>query len=213
MRRLVSKNSKDGVPFRVVETFSGIGAQAMALRTSDEPEVRGGKRRRKIPYKVLATSDISRNANAAYNAINADTDWDPSRNLGDITNPNLRFPESDILTYSFPCQALSACGKREGMVEGSGTSSSLLWALEDHIRATRPEWLLMENVTQIHNKQNLPEFQRWIDTLSSMGYESKWADLKATDFGLPQTRTRTFMLSHLGATCPDLPRGGRLRRS
>lgn len=100
---LRSRNSKDGRPFRVIEAFSGIGAQSMALRTSDEPKYPGSPRRTKIPYEIVATADIDPNANAAYDAINRDDGWDPSRNMGDITRPGLTFPDSDILTYSFPC--------------------------------------------------------------------------------------------------------------
>lgn len=201
-------NSKDGRPYRVFESFSGIGAQAMALKTSSEPARKGGRKRRPIPYEIVGTSDISKHANEAYNAIYADTGWDPSRNLGDITRIQ-HLPDCDILTYSFPCQSLSKSNTtgKKGMREGSGTESSLIWEVRRLIADARPEWLLMENVTQIHNKNNLPEFERWIDTLSDMGYTSKWADLNAKDFGLPQNRRRTFLLSHLGPSCPDLPSG------
>ena len=192
-----SKNSKDGKPFRVIEAFSGIGAQSMALRTSE------------IPYRIVATADIDPNANAAYDAINRDDGWDPSRNMGDITRPGLMFPQSDILTYSFPCQALSKSGRLGGMGEGTGTTSSAVWSLLEQIRSTKPEWLIMENVPNIHSKRFMSQFQDWIDALSDIGYTSKWADLKLIDFGLPQNRERTILLSHLGDYCPDIPLGNR----
>ena len=192
-----SKNSKDGKPFRVIEAFSGIGAQSMALRTSE------------IPYKIVATADIDPNANAAYDAINRDDGWDPTRNMGDITRPGLTFPQSDILTYSFPCQALSKSGRLGGMGVGTGTTSSAVWSLLEQIRSTKPEWLIMENVPNIHSKRFMSQFQDWIDALSDIGYTSKWADLKLIDFGLPQNRERTILLSHLGDYCPDIPLGNR----
>ena len=207
-RRLVSSaNSKDGVPFRVVETFSGIGAQRMALKTSGEPERPGGPRRAPIPYDVVATSDISRRANEAYDAVFADDGWDPRRNVGDVTAPGLRLPESDILTYSFPCQALSKSGRLGGMARGTGTTSSAVWSLLEQIEATRPEWLVMENVPNIHSKRFMSDFQSWIDALSDLGYDSRWADTNLTRFGLPQNRSRTILLSRLGGPVPEVPLG------
>lgn len=202
-----SRNSKDGVPFRVAELFSGIGAQSMALRTSDEPERPGGPRRAKIPYEVVATADIDPRANAAYDAINRDTGWDPSRNLGDITREGVEVPPSDILTYSFPCQALSKSGRLGGMRKGSGTTSSSVWSVLEQIRRTRPAWLVMENVPNIHSRRFMEDFQAWIDALSDLGYDSVWADLNLTRFGLPQNRERTILLSHLGGPVPQLPNG------
>lgn len=206
-KRIPSRNSKDGRPFRVIEAFSGIGAQSMALRTSDEPSRQGGPKRARIPYTVVATSDIDRNANDSYDAINADAGWDPARNVGDITRPGLILPECDILTYSFPCQALSKSGTLGGMRAGSGTTSSAVWALKDQIDRTRPSWLVMENVPNIHSKRFMADFQEWIDTLSAIGYTSQWADLNLTSFGLPHNRTRTILLSHYGDWCPPVPVG------
>ena len=202
-----SRNSADGVPYRVIEAFSGIGAQSMALRTSEEPSVRGGKRRHKIPYEIVATSDIDVRANQSYDAINRDDGWDPSRNVGDITRPGVMLPDSDILTYSFPCQALSKSGSLGGMKAGSGTTSSAVWSLIEQIERTRPSWLVMENVPNIHSKRFMADFQNWIDTLAELGYVSQWADVNLTNFGLPQNRTRTILLSHYGDYCPPVPLG------
>ena len=72
-------------PLRVVELFSGIGAQAMALRLQG------------IPYKVVGTSEIDKHAMRSYEAIHGPVDQ-----LGDITKLE-RLPECDLVTYSFPC--------------------------------------------------------------------------------------------------------------
>lgn len=186
--------------YRVFEAFSGIGAQSMALRTA-------GENGEPIPYEIVGTAEIDPEAIAAYDAINAVDGWDPSRNIGDITRPGVKIPDCDILTYSFPCQALSKAGRLGGMGVGSGTASSLVWSLLDQIRRVRPEWLVMENVPNIHSKTFMAEFQDWIDALSDIGYKSEWADTRLTRFGLPQNRVRTILLSHLGPTCPPVPLG------
>ena len=41
----------------------------------------------------------------------------------------------------------------------------------------------------------MPDFQRWLDKLSSLGYVSKWARLNAKNYGVPQNRDRVFCIS------------------
>ena len=107
-----------------------------------------------------------------------------------------------IMTYSFPCQDLSNAGKRRGMSDTS-TRSGMLWEVERILYECKalgnlPQVLLMENVAQVHGKKNMDHFQRWIDSLEKLGYSNYWKDLIATDYGIPQTRKRTFMVSILG---------------
>ena len=105
-----------------------------------------------------------------------------------------------LLTYSFPCQDLSLAGLGKGMVKESGTRSSLLWEVgrllkECHSLGKMPDALVMENVPQVHGADNSPFFDQWQLELEKLGYQSYWKDLVATDYGIPQTRNRTFMVS------------------
>jgi DNA (cytosine-5)-methyltransferase 1 len=65
-------------------------------------------------------------------------------------------------------------GKQAGMVEGSGSRSSLLWEVRRLLDECEelPQILGMENVPQVHNKKNMPDFQKWLDFLSSKGYKT-----------------------------------------
>lgn len=60
----------------------------------------------------------------------------------------------------------------------------------------------MENVKALVQKKFMPEFQRWIDTLMGLGYESYWKVLNAKDYGVAQNRERVFMVSILGGHQP-----------
>lgn len=104
-----------------------------------------------------------------------------------------------ILTYSFPCQDLSLAGKGKGMKEGSGTRSSLLFEVERILSECeyKPQVLIMENVPQVHGTNNITFFKNFILRLEKLGYESYWNDMSATDYAIPQTRNRTFMVSIL----------------
>ena len=68
-------------------------------------------------------------------------------NFGDICTINLKeLPDCDLITYTFPCQSLSIIGFRDGMDEGSGTKSSLLWECKKIIEIKKTKYLLMEKI-------------------------------------------------------------------
>ena len=109
-----------------------------------------------------------------------------------------------IMCYSFPCQDLSLAGKRQGMSTTS-TRSGMLWEVERILDECKvggenhlPKILLMENVPQVHGEGNVEDFNKWQLKLEQLGYKNYWEDLIATDYGIPQTRNRCFMISILG---------------
>lgn len=167
---------------RVIELFAGIGAQASALE------------RIGVDHELVCVSEIDERAYRAYCAIHGDVP-----NLGDITKIE-HLPECDLLTYSAPCTDISMAGRREGMEEGSGTRSSLLWEVgrlltDYNERGCLPDVLLMENVDAILFQANMPGFQRWMKILSDMGYTNSYQVLNAKDYGVPQNRKRCFLVS------------------
>ena len=181
---------------RVFEAFAGYGSQAMALKRlqRDFPT--------EVEFDFVGISEIDSYAIAAYNSVHGDTP-----NFGDICKIDwTQVPDFDCLTYSFPCQDISTAGKQKGFTEGSGSRSSLLWECRRAIEAKRPQFLLMENVKALVQKKFMPEFQRWIDTLSELGYTSFWKVLNAKDFGVPQNRERVFMVSILDDATFEFPK-------
>ena len=127
-------------------------------------------------------------------------------NIQNVKGEDLEIVDTDkydyILTYSFPCQDLSLAGKGKGMSDTS-TRSGLLWEVERILTeckelGTLPQILLMENVPQVHGSDNVEDFNKWQLKLEELGYKNYWQDLIATDYGIPQTRNRCFMISILG---------------
>ena len=127
-------------------------------------------------------------------------------NIQQVRGKDLEIVDTDkydyILTYSFPCQDLSLAGKGKGMSDTS-TRSGLLWEVERILTECKelgsmPQILLMENVPQVHSLDNMSDFHKWQVRLEELGYKNYWQDLIATDYGIPQTRNRCFMVSILG---------------
>lgn len=104
-----------------------------------------------------------------------------------------------IMTYSFPCQDLSLAGNR-ALMSDTSTRSGMLWEVERILTELeeKPQVLLMENVPQVHGEGAKEDFNKWQLRLEELGYKNYWKDLIATDYGIPQTRNRCFMVSILG---------------
>lgn len=229
---------------KVLETFSGIGAQAKALE------------RLKIEYEIVATADWDINAIIAYDIIHYGAQdlsayetltkeelvekleqytlspdgkspyekgsikhqnikvlrsllaaIERSKNLVSITDMTYKnIPEDlGLLTYSFPCQDLSIAGLWHGNKSGIDREvknrSGMLWEVERILKEcvenkrNLPKFLLMENVSNILSALHKKNFEQWTNYLSSIGYYNKIYTLNAKNFGIPQNRTRVYMLS------------------
>jgi len=165
---------------KLFELFAGYGSQSLALK------------RFNIPFEAVGYCEIDKYAIQAYKALHGDH----IKNYGDITKVNVdELPNMNLLTYSFPCQDISVAGKQRGLSKDSGTRSSLLWECHRIIEAKRPEYLMMENVKNLVGKQNMPDFQAWLDTLTLLGYNNYWKVVNAKHCGVPQNRERVFCVS------------------
>ena len=176
----------------ILTTFSGYDSQLMAadVLAQQHPDFR---------WTCVGWSDIDKYACQMHNLIFPQF---ADKALGDITKidwqqvkTHIGGQEIDLFTYSSPCQDISQAGKQMGLKEGSDTRSALLWRVADAVEVLRPKYLLQENVAALVSEKFMPDFQKWIDKLSSLGYVSRWARLNAKDYGVPQNRDRVFCLS------------------
>lgn len=140
---------------------------------------------------------IYNNIKASHNMVN----------IQQVKGSDLGICDTDtydyIMTYSFPCQDLSAAGLGKGMARDSGTRSGMLWEVERILKELKesntplPKYLLMENVPQVHGAKNASAFKEWLSFLESIGYVNSWEDMNSKECCIPQNRKRTFMLSIL----------------
>ena len=173
-------------------TFSGYDSQLMAADVLKEwhPD---------FQWTCKGWSDIDKYACQMHNLVFPQF---ADCALGDITKidwhkvkQSLNGRDVDLFTCSSPCQDISQAGKQMGLQEGSDTRSALLWRVADAVEVLRPKYLLQENVAALVSQKFMPDFQKWLDKLSSLGYVSRWARLNAKNYGVPQNRDRVFCLS------------------
>lgn len=153
-------------------------------------------------YSESKLRTIYNNIRACHNLVS----------ICNVRGEDLGIQETDkycyLMTYSFPCQDISAAGLGKGMERGRGTRSGLLWEVERLLTETKelPQVLLMENVKQVVGQKNIKAFAEWVAFLDKLGYHSKWQVLNATDFSIPQNRERCFMVSVLGNHYYEFPK-------
>jgi len=185
-------------PLKVFTTFSGYDSQCLALKKAG------------IPFDLVGWSEIEKRAIMAHNALFPEY---KDRNYGDICKIDWEnVPDFDLFTYSSPCTSFSIAGQMLGGEEGSGTKSSLLWECKKAIEIKKPKYLMLENVKMLVSNNFINTFKKWISFLDSLEYISKWKVLNGRDYGIPQDRSRVFLVSILNPEQDfDFPRGKPLK--
>lgn len=150
-------------------------------------------------------------------------------NLGDISAIDWSdVPAIDILCGGFPCQDVSAAGKRAGIREG--TRSGLWSYFADAIDTLRPKIVIIENVrgllnatahrdmefndTTVGNGTGRPVLRAAgavLGDLADLGYDAAWTTLAAAAVGAPHRRERVFVLAADAASAGARDNVGRLR--
>ena len=69
-----------------------------------------------------------------------------------------------------------------------------------------PSVMILENVEALCNKIHIKAFQKWITKLGELGFSSYCDILNGVNYGIPQTRKRTFLVSIRGQYAYDFPR-------
>jgi len=134
-------------------------------------------------------------------------------NLGDITRIDWAgVPAVDVLCGGFPCQDVSAAGKRAGIHH---STRSGLWAyFADAIDVLQPALVIIENVRGllsatahrdmefndpiVGNGSGRPVLRAAgavLGDLADLGYDAAWTTLAAAAVGAPHRRERVFVLA------------------
>jgi len=125
-------------------------------------------------------------------------------NLGDLRPIDWADVEPiDVLVAGFPCQDISAAGKRAGIEKGVRSG---LWAdIVASLRVLRPTLVVVENVAALRWRNG--GLYRVLGDLAEAGYDAAWRSVRAADIGAAHRRERVFLLGWLRLPRTDR-RGG-----
>ncbi len=192
---------------RVLSCFSGVGGLDLAFRF--------------VVPRARVVCYVERDLPAArvLAARMADGSLDPAPIWSDVrTVPDV--VRAEWVVGGFPCQDLSAAGRRDGL---GGARSGLFYALLDAADRCGARFLFLENVRGILTADGVacevdadgvgdePDAVRAIASVSwalaDRGFDAEWVCIRASDVGAPHGRDRWFCVAWRGMA--DAVRGGR----
>ena len=190
IEQISGKNFQE--PFTVVSMFSGCGGMDLGFLGGFDFL---GQNFSKTQFSIIWANDINPAACDTY-----------VKNIGghikegDINEVMDALPKcADVVIGGFPCQDISINGKMLGI---GGTRSSLYTAIVEAVRRIQPKVFVAENVGGLLLKQNAASLKKILDDFNNLGYNIHYQLYLASDYGVPQTRERVFIVG----TRSDMPR-------
>ncbi len=164
---------------KVLSLFSGIGGLDAGFE--------------KTGFKIVWANDFDKYAVETYKA-----NYDSPIVLGDINSiPLDSLPDFDILIGGFPCQPFSMMGSELGFEDARGT---LFFRIAEIIKykieaGKKPRAIILENVRTLRTHDKGRTFKTIKRILTEeLGYTVYDSVLNTADFGIPQTRNRTYIV-------------------
>ena len=120
-------------------------------------------------------------------------DLDESKFFQDIILLDGRDYENqvDILVGGSPCQSFSSVGFQGGLEDTRGT---LFYEFARLVKEIKPKVFIYENVRNLLNHDKGKTWSIIQSVFDSLGYKYYFSVLNASDYGIPQTRRRLFVV-------------------
>jgi DNA (cytosine-5)-methyltransferase 1 len=156
--------------------------------------------------KVKVAVEIDKNASITYQANHPNT-LILNEDIRKIKiNGHCKINKSDIkvLFGGPPCQGFSSSNQITRNKENRTN-----WLFREFLRITKeeyPDWLIIENVKGLVITENGFFFEKIISDLDKLGYTISYAVLNASDYGVPQTRNRVFIIGSLHGLKYEFPK-------
>ena len=156
---------------KVLDLFSGIGGFSLGLEAAGMETVAFCE---KEPF---CKADLKKN-------------WPDVPCHEDVTTlDGSQYVGINIICGGFPCQDISLAGTGKGL---AGERSGLWREYHRIIKETRPEWVIIENVSALRSR-GLDEVLR---SLAEVGYDAEWHCLPACAIGAPHRRDRIWIVAY-----------------
>lgn len=162
---------------KFIDLFAGLGGFHLALS--------------ELNHTCVFASEINEDLRALYK-----TNYGIEC-AGDINEIEInQIPRHDIICAGFPCQPFSKAGKQNGLkdVDNGNFFDRILEIAEYHV----PEYIFLENVPNLKGHDDGNTWQYIYDRLS-VDYDVREQTLSPHKFGIPQHRSRIYIVCRLKA--------------
>lgn len=188
-RRSTSTGRRPAQGLSVVGLFAGVGGLELGFE-------RAGHRTSVLCELMPEARAV---LHAAKRRVNGDGAFRRARIVADVTSRELEnaLPKRfDLLAGGFPCQDLSQAGRTSG-IEGSrsGLIGHVFDLMEKRSPDSRPRWIVLENVSFMRHLAGGRAMEVVLSRLSSLGYAWAYREINTLAFGLPQRRSRLFIVA------------------
>lgn len=170
----LTEHEKQGLQrYRFIDLFCGIGGFHLALSS--------------FGAECVFSSDINEKACKVY-----------EKNFkikphGDITKIKCKeIPSHDILCAGFPCQPFSISGAKKGFDDKNG---KLFFEIIRIARFHKPKVIFLENVSNLEAHDGGNTLKTIKQKLKSIGYRTFAKVLNASDYNVPQSRKRIYIIA------------------
>ncbi|MGC5015894.1 DNA cytosine methyltransferase [Streptosporangium sp. DT93] len=164
-------------PIRIIDLFSGAGGFSLGFHNAN------------LGYETILAVEIDRwAAQTIQNNLHCKVDCSSIQDLSS-------FPDADVVVGGPPCQGFSTLGSRRE----EDPRNELLWDFIRVVRGLQPKVFLIENVPGILSARQFHNFKAY--TLSDSilrKYSLAYSVLNAADYGVPQRRSRAFIIGIKG---------------
>jgi DNA (cytosine-5)-methyltransferase 1 len=173
---------------RAIDLFCGIGGNSWGARDAG--------------VEIVAGFDIWQQAGDVYQTNFPEARFYPddlsTYRHADILRIKEETGEIDLLLASPECTSHS---NARGANPKNEKSLRLSWNVWRFARVFRPRWMVIENVPAMRNWSDYPKFLRYLE---KEGYRLREQILDASQFGVPQSRKRLFILCDRKAEPPEI---------
>ncbi len=174
--------------YKTIDLFCGIGGIRKGFELTNN-------------FKNLLSAEIDKYACMTYEHLYGENPQN------DVTSQEfkerVKNTKYDVLLAGFPCQSFSIAGAKKGFLDT--TRGTLFFHIADILKETKPKAFLLENVEGLYRHDKGTTFRIIIEILNELGYSVVGVDdklnyspesflRKTVDFGLPQKRTRTYIV-------------------
>ena len=186
------KNTDSYTKYKMIDLFCGIGGIRKGFELTDK-------------FENILSAEIDKYACLTYKHLYNENPYN------DVTTEEFKKKVEninyDVLLAGFPCQSFSIAGEKKGFLDT--TRGTLFFDVADILNRTKPKAFLLENVEGLFRHDKGKTFEIIINTLikeldykivgvfednNIFEYTAESFLRKTVNFGLPQKRTRAYIM-------------------
>lgn len=171
--------------FFAIDLFAGAGGLSLGFK--------------KAEFQVVQAVESERHTAATYQHNHPEVDFleEDIRNLNPLTclqRLGLQTGDVAVLIGGPPCKGFSESNRRTRTFVNP--KNHLYKEFLRFLEVIQPTWFVLENVAGLRTLSSGAILQCIVEACYALGYEVKWEELNAVDYGVPQFRRRIFIIGN-----------------